>query len=157
MSKPVGDRLPEEVRRALDGQALEDKVGVAYLLVTADDDGTPRPCMLSAGELLAVDDRTLRVALWPGTRTSANLARGSPALLCYVAPGSVFYVRGRGRPLPETTSTRLARFEIGVESVESDVHEGMPVTSPIVFSVEGSDPAAVVEAWRGQIRALREA
>ena len=89
MSKPIGERMPTDVLAALDGSDLEAEVGRAYLLVTTDPDGAPRPCMVSAGELLAVDDRRLRVALWPGTRTGSNLARGGPVLLCFVAPGTV--------------------------------------------------------------------
>src|SRR4029450_7350934 len=53
MAKLLGDRLPETVLRAFDGHDLEAKVGPAHLLVTVDPDGTPRPRMLSAGELLA--------------------------------------------------------------------------------------------------------
>ncbi|HXF74207.1 MAG TPA: hypothetical protein VNO79_16575 [Actinomycetota bacterium] len=155
MSRAVGDRLPREVLEAFDGRDLERKVGPAYLLVTTDEDGTPRPCMLSAGEVLAPDDRRLRVALWAGTRTARNLARGSPALLCFVAPGTVFYVRGTPRPLAPAAD--LERFEIAVSSVESDLHPGMPVTHGIGFAVERDDPAEVVRAWRAQIEALRDA
>jgi hypothetical protein len=155
VSRLVGDRLPAEVVRAFDGSDLEGKVGPAQVLVTPDPDGTPRPCLLSAGEVLAVDDRTLRVALWPGTRTSQNLGRGVPVLLCYVAPGTVYYVRGRSRPLGPGPGSRLERFEVAVESVESDAHPGMPVTSGITFAVPGTEPARVAAAWEEQIRALR--
>jgi hypothetical protein len=94
MSRLLGDTLPDDLVAALDGTGLRGKVGQAYLLVTSDEDGTPRPCMLSAGELLAVDGRRVRVALWAGSRTSANLARGGRALFCHVAPGTGVYVRG---------------------------------------------------------------
>ncbi len=155
MSKLVGDSLPAEVLAALDGRDLERKIGPAYLLLTGDEDGLPRPCMLSAGELLAVDERRLRIALWPGTRTAANLARGGRAVLCYVEPGSVLYVRGPVRPL-EDASGALACFELAVESVESDMHAGMPVTSGIRFAVERGDPASVAEAWDRQLAPLRD-
>jgi hypothetical protein len=151
----VGDRLPREVLEAFDGRDLERKIGPAYLLVTADEDGTPRPCMLSAGEILALDDRRLRVALWAGTRTARNLSRGGSALLCFVAPGTVLYVRGTPRPLPAAGGSDLERFEIAVSSVESDLHPGMPVTHGIGFAVEGRDPSEVVRAWRAQIEGLR--
>jgi len=41
---------------------------------------------MSAGELLALDDRTVRVALWPNGRTGANLRRGERVVICFVAP-----------------------------------------------------------------------
>jgi hypothetical protein len=153
MAKLIGDRLPDELLAALDGEALECKIGATYLLLTADADGTPRPCMLSAGEVLAPDDRTLRFALWPGTTTGANLARGSRALFCHVAPGSVLYIRGAARALDATGD--LDGFELTIESVESDAHAGMPVTSGITFAVTQDEPARVAEAWRRQLEPLR--
>jgi hypothetical protein len=157
MSEPIGDRLPEGLREELDGTGLEGKVGPAYLLVTADDDGTPRPCMLSAGEVLAPDERRLRFALWPGSRTSANLARGGRALFCHVAPRTVLYVRGPVRRLDAGPDVRLECFELEVDSVETDDHAGMPVTSGITFAVERGEPARVVEAWRRQLAGLAAA
>ncbi len=154
MTVTVGDRLPPRILEAFDGRSLESKIGPAYLLVSVDPDGTPRPCMLSAGEIVAVDDRTLRLGLWPGTRTSSNLARGSPALLCFVAPGDVLYVKGSVRALDPVPDRKLARFELHVESVESDLHPGMPVTAGIAFAVESGTPQEVAASWRSQIDSL---
>ena len=157
MTKPIGDRMPQDVVRAFDGRDLERKIGPAYVLVTVDPNGEPRPCMLSAGEVLAVDDRRLRVALWPKTHTVQNLAAGGPTLFCYVAPGTVVYLRGRARSLGQDDSTKLERFEIEVESAESDTHAGMPVTQTITFSIGSADPAEVVRSWARQVESLRDA
>jgi hypothetical protein len=156
MSKPIGHTLPDDLFHALDGGSLHDKIGPAYLLVTSDEDGTPRPCMLSAGEVLAPDAGRLRFALWKGSRTCANLARGGSALFCHVAPRTVVYVRGGVRPL-QAPETNLDCFELQVDSVESDDHAGMPVTTGITFAVERGDPAAVVAAWERQVAGLRAA
>src|SRR5262245_53691957 len=94
MAEHIGDRLPADLVRMFDGAGLDVHVGVAYPLVTVDEAGTPRFSMLSAGELLATGNRTIRIAMWPGTRTGGNLESGREALLCVVAPGSVRYVRG---------------------------------------------------------------
>jgi hypothetical protein len=155
MSRTVGDRLPHQILEAFDGRGLDSKIGPAYLLVTVDPDGRPRPCMLSAGEILALDERTLRLGLWPGTRTSSNLAAGSPVLLCFVAPGQVLYVKGTARALDPVGDRALARFEMSVESVESDLHEGMPVTAGITFTVEAGTPQEIAAIWRSQIESLR--
>jgi hypothetical protein len=155
MSKLIGDRLPASVREAFDGTALKDRVGPAYLVVTPDPDGTPRPCMLSAGEVLAVDDRTLRFALWPGSRTSENLARGVPTLFCYVVPGEVLYLRGQSRSLEPAPGSKLERFEIAVTAIESDMHRGMPVTAGLRFEPAAMEPSELAEAWERQIEALR--
>jgi hypothetical protein len=156
VAKPLGDRLPDEVRRAFDGHDLERKVGPAHLLVTVDPDGAPRPCMLSAGELLTADDRHLRLLLWAGTGTSRNLAHGGPVLLCYVEGRDVVYVKGRPRPLPSPPDAAgFERFEIEVQAVETDRHEGLPVTGGITFGVEGADRTAVARNWERQLAALR--
>jgi hypothetical protein len=76
MSKVIGDRLPDEITRAFDGRDLGSKIGPAHLLVTTDEDGMPRPCMRSAGEVLATGDDRLRLILWTGSTTCRNLARG---------------------------------------------------------------------------------
>lgn len=157
MTKPIGDRMPDEIVRTFDGRDLERKIGQAYVLLTVDPSGAPRPCMLSAGEVLAVDDRRLRVALWPKTHTVQNLQDGGPTLFCYVAPGTVVYLRGRARSLGQDGATKLERFEIEVDSVESDTHAGMPVTQTITFSIGSADPAEVVRSWTRQVESLRDA
>ncbi len=55
----VSERLPESCRKFFDGRDLETKFGYAHLVATVDADGSPNLCMLSAGEILAVDERTL--------------------------------------------------------------------------------------------------
>jgi hypothetical protein len=155
MSKLVGDRMPEQVMQALDGASLEDKVGSAYLLVTRDPDGAPRPCMLSAGELLAVDSRRLRVALWPGTHTGENLAGGGPALFCFITAGTVLYLKGEPRALLGDARDGIDGFEIEITSVESDAHPGLPVTGGLTFGVEGIDLGDLVERWRSRLATLR--
>ena len=157
MSKLIGDTLPDDLAAALDGTELAGKVGPAFLLVTSDDDGTPRPCMLSAGETLALDGKRLRFALWRGSRTAENLTRGGRALFCHVAPRTVVYVRGAVRALDGGPELNLDCFELAVESVESDDHAGMPVTTGITFAVERDDPAVVVAAWERQLAGLRAA
>jgi hypothetical protein len=157
MSRLIGDTLPDELLVALDGTDLAGKVGPAYLLVTSDEDGTPRPCMLSAGETLALGGKRLRFALWHGSRTGVNLARGGRALFCHVAPRTVVYVRGPVRALDAGPDLDLDCFELEVDSVESDDHAGMPVTTGITFAVERDDPTMVVAAWERQLAGLRAA
>lgn len=154
MSRDLGNVLPEEVLTAFDGRNIESKIGLAYLLVTTDDDGTPRPCMLSVGELLAPDAQHIRVALWPGTTTSKNLSRGSRVLFCYVAEGSVVYAKGVPRPMGPGPGSKLERFEIAVDKVESDLHQGMPVKETIRFEIQDGDPSDIASQWRSQLESL---
>lgn len=91
----------------------------------------------------------------PGTKTAANMRRGSPVVLCFIAPNSVFYVKGRGRGLEHRTGTNVEAFEVSVESVESDVHPGLPVTGGIGFRCEGVSEDVLLRQWADRLDVLR--
>ncbi len=155
MSATIGDKLTAPILELFDGTDLGAKIGLAYLLVTADDDGSPRPCMLSVGEILAVDEQHLRLAIWQGTHTSTNLSSGRPCLFCYIAPGQVLYVRGAVRTLGRLAEHRLDCFEIEVASLESDDHPGMPVIETFRFGLTGQEPDEISREWQLRLDALR--
>ncbi|MBF6568985.1 MAG: hypothetical protein IVW54_08930 [Candidatus Binataceae bacterium] len=156
MSKPLGEKLPREFIDAIDGHDLEGKYGETYLLLTSDTDGTPRPCMLSAGEMLAIDDRKIRVALWPNGHSGANLRRGSQVIICFVQPNTVLYVQGQAKELAHGRDPEIERFEIAVSSVASDVHEGLPVLHGIAFTSTPEVRRTMLEQWRKVLSALHE-
>ncbi|MGH7907291.1 MAG: hypothetical protein ACREP6_11755 [Candidatus Binataceae bacterium] len=157
MSQHLGDKLPPDFLSALDGRDLARKFGQTYILLTADPGGLPRPCMLSAGELLALDERTIRAALWPGGKTGANLRRDGRIVICFVAPGVVLYVRGGATALGPCSNPDIERFQIKVDSVESDAHEGLPVVSGIVFTAAGDEVRRkMLDGWNRVLIALRE-
>lgn len=156
MSKLIGDRLTDDFLDAFGGRNLAGQVGLAYLLISTDEDNTPRPCMLSAGEVLVPNDRTIRVGLWPGTRTAKNLSRGERVLFCYVAARTVLYAKGRSVRLSRSDHPKLEGFDIKVDTVESDIHPGMPVKETIAFDIEGIDLNRILEQWARQTEALRD-
>ncbi|HEX5405181.1 MAG TPA: hypothetical protein VFX16_23110 [Pseudonocardiaceae bacterium] len=157
MATLIGDRMSADLARHFDGMDLDSKVGVAYPLVTVDEAGTPRFSMLSAGELLATGDRSIRIAMWPHTNTGANLAAGRPALLCVVEPGSVRYVRGSAVRLVAPPEAGVECFELTVTAVESDSHDGMPVATPITFTTVTPSRAEVLSGWAEVLAALKSA
>lgn len=151
----MADLLPDELIRSLGDTALAEAEQPAFLLVTADEDGAPRISMVSAGELLVRDERTLRVGLWRGTRSAANLARGGTVLLGAVSPGSVIYVRARPDRLVAPEAAELECFELTVTEVRADAHAGMPVTGGITFRTDTPEQAA--SDWRRQRELLARA
>jgi hypothetical protein len=155
MDEPLDVRLPAELVRALGDEALDLPDQSAFLLITTDDDGAPRISMVSVGELLVRDERTLRVALWPGTRTAGNLSRGGTALLGAVSPGSVIYVHVT--PCPLEVPAELDCFELILTQVRADAHASMPVTSGITFRTDEAGRAAAVTSWRRQRELLANA
>jgi len=157
MSKVIGDQVPDVVASTFDGTDLAGKLGLGFVMVTVDPDGQVRPCMLSAGELLVVDRRTVRMGLWAGSSTSRNLTAGSSVLFCHVAEGVVFYLRGTAHPLAADPAAGLDCFELRVDRVETDSHDGLPVTSGITFTVVDPDPPAVLAMWERQLAVIRAA
>jgi len=157
MSQITGAEVPDRVARLFDGRDLAGKLGLGFLLVTVDPDGRPRPCQLSAGEVLVTGSRAVRLGVWAGTSTARNLAAGSAVLVCVIVPGTVCYLRGRARPLQVPEELRLAGFELAVESAETDSHPGLPVTSGIRFEVTDPDPGTVLAGWADQLAAIRTA
>src|SRR5437879_1823536 len=65
-AKSIGRALPDVVRELLDGRDPAGRVGFTILLLTTSGEGWPQVAMLSVGEVLAVDERRVRLALWAG-------------------------------------------------------------------------------------------
>ena len=143
--------VPPEVRALFETDDLLDRFGLAYELATVDEDGWPRIAMLSHGEIES-SRASIRLALWAGSTTGKNLAAGRPAILSVVREGSVCYLSGRAKKLRSVPG--LDAFEMIVERVRLDSHEGFQVRSPIMFDVEHGDRGAALAEWRRQLEIL---
>jgi hypothetical protein len=152
MPRSLGSALPPDLAAALDGRRLADRVGDTYLLITTSEAGWPHVAMLSAGEVLAVGESAVRLALWPQSRSTANLRSTGQALLMAVVPPATYYVRLGARPLGNLP--RLAAFEAAIEAVEEDIVDYARVTQSIRFEL--ANPAEALTHWSATIAALRD-
>ena len=158
MSRLAGHEMPAGVHALLDGTRLEEAAGLTVLLLTVDEAGWPRLAMLSAGEVLATGPRTLRLALWPGSTTAANLARAGRATLALVHDGAGWYLRCEARPRPDLAlpgGRRLAGFQLLVSDALEDVVPYAELTAGVSFRL--ADPQGTLSAWRETVAALRTA
>jgi hypothetical protein len=158
MSRSAGRSLPAAVRGLLDGTRLEQAAGLTVLLLTVDEPGWPRAAMLSAGEVLATGPRELRLALWPDSSSTANLARSRIATLALVHGGAGWYLRCRARrhgDLALPGGRRLAGFALQVDEVLEDRVPYAELTGGIGFRLV--DPERTLEAWREAVAAMRAA
>ena len=124
MARSIGDALPPVLLRLLDGEDLPGRVGLTALLLTATDEGWPHLAMLSIGELLALDPRRLRLALWPRSTAAANLTRAGRLTLALVHDGAGYSIRARAGRRPDLTlagGRQLAAFDLSVDILGSDV------------------------------------
>jgi hypothetical protein len=158
VTRSLGDRLPDVLARLLDGTDLAQREGLTFLLLTNDDDNWPQVAMLSVGELVAVDPRTLRTGLWLHSSSADNLTRVGRATLVVVADGNGYYVRlsaTRGDDLDLGPEGRLAYFALHVEDVQEDSTEYATLTSGVTFALKFSEQ--VVPRWQRTVNALRTA
>lgn len=148
--------MPEHLVSILDGTNLEAKPRVAFLLLTTDADGGARAALLSIGETLAISPRSIALAMWPNSHTTANVARSGDATLLAADAQGVFHIRvsvnGSGEIKPEG-SGRLTWFVAAVVDVKEDVAGYAEISSGIVFALP--DPAPVLSRWKATIAALR--
>lgn len=148
--------LPGALWELLNGERLEEQIGLTVQLLTTDGDGWPRTAMLSAGEVVATAPREVRLALWPDSASTANVARTGCCLLALVHAGSGWYIRcrgGRGPDLPLGDGRRLASFELSVEEVLEDRVAYARLVDGIRFELPQAD--TVLQAWRETVTHLR--
>ena len=157
MPRKPGSELPADLASLLNGSHLAGRVGHTFLLVTTAQDGWPHVAMLSVGEVLAQAPREVRLALWPGSHTSANVGRTGRALLMAVVPPATYYVRLHCRPLGEIRAGEqpLAAFLGEVAEIQQDVVAYARVLDGIRFEL--ADPERTVSNWQSTLAALRDA
>lgn len=146
--------LPVNVTTFLDGQDLAKKQHAAMMLLTVTEDFWPHSAMISVGEVVALDERHLRFAMWPNTTTTNNMERTGQATLILIHDGKAYYIRVRLSVLPENPNARhpRKRFSATVEGVREDVAKYADITSGIQIKLK--DPGKVISRWRDTVEDL---
>jgi hypothetical protein len=115
------NRLPPALAAGLSGEAFRRRRRHVLLLATADADGFPRVALLTLGEVRAISDTRLALAVRARSRTAINLVRRATATLVYLSrnlSASVQARAGRGRVCRADPLRRL--FPLRVERVLLD-------------------------------------
>ena len=158
MARSTGNQIEPAIRPLFAGDDLAAREGLTFLLLSTTEDGWPHLAMLSVGEVLAVDDRRLKLALWRNSTAAGNLTRTERATLALVHGGAGYYLRlstRRGPDVQAPLSGRLAYFVGTVEDMIADEAPYAILTSGVTFRPK--DPADVVPRWEELIEALRAA
>jgi hypothetical protein len=153
----ASDALPEALRRRLDGRDLGDKVGETFLLCTVGEPGWPHVAMLSAGELLAVSPRELRVALHEGSGTSANVERTGRATLLAVLDGAAWTVRLDAVPLGRHRAGGIELRLLSAKVAEVTEHRVPYAELETGVRFRLTDAGGALARWRETLTALRGA
>ncbi len=122
LSKALGNRLPADLERRLSGRDLEARANQAILVCSVDTNGWPHPALLSYFEMIAKDDRNVRLAIYAGTSTLENLRRNGKLTLMIVEERVAYYVKGSVQELAREMdcSPHNSKLNFVVETVLAD-------------------------------------
>jgi hypothetical protein len=155
MSKVVGNKLPADLYQRLAGNNLQSHAEKAIVICTVDVNGWPHPAMLSYFEVIAKDDRNIRLAVYGDTTTTNNMRRNGKLSMVIVDERVAYYIKGTVEELAGkmTCSPQNAKFNCRVEQVLADeaneeYEPGSYITCGILYK-RRADP-------REQKKVLRE-
>jgi hypothetical protein len=143
------------VRALLDAD-LSSSGGLTLLLLTVSPDGWPHQAMISCGEIAALSDERIALALWPSSTAARALAHGGRATVTVVLPPTAYALRLDVEPAGELETPlagRLARFSAAVTAATADEAPYATLESGVRYSLK--DPEQVVARWREVREALR--
>jgi len=160
MSRDLGSELPEALLSLLDGHDLPARLGKAILISTVDAQGWAHPALLSYGEVVAVDARRLRLALYGSSGTSGNLRRSGRLTLCLFEQGIAYYLKAQAVEQQNAgLPSGLARFDAAVgrvlvDQAREDLEPSARITSGIEFDA-GKTASDQLAAWTAVLTLLR--
>ena len=106
-------------------------------LLTVGQGGHPNVCLLSPFQVVAVDKRTILLAVYEGSKTSSNLEGHRQASLVLFLPPAAFYIKGSVSPVSGSRKSfdapGNALHRMAVERVTKDYYARAPITSAVTF------------------------
>ena len=156
MSRSLGAALPPALLTRLSQGDLPSLLGLALPFVTLGADGSLHPMLCSYLEWLAVDARTLRLAIAAASRSARNLEARRVGTLLVIEPDRTVYVKCRAMGAPRRLGD-LARFTLSVEDVLDDRPAEAEGDARIVSGITYRPPPALDAPWvRALLAALRD-
>jgi hypothetical protein len=140
MSIHVGDALPDDLFERLSGGDLPAVANRVVIVCSVDDRGFAHPALLSYFEVLAIDPRTLRLAMYADSRTTRNARREGRLTLVVVDAGVAYYVKGtvkelsgsmRAAPYNAKLDFRVA--EVLADAPNPDLEPGAYISGGITY------------------------
>ena len=119
--KVLAELLPRRPRRNL-----------VVSLLTVGDDGYPNVCLLSPYQVVARDGRTVFLAVYGGSKTSANLAKRRNATLVLFLPPAAHYLKGEATPV-ESSVEGNDFYVLKLNRATRDYYQRAPITSTVKF------------------------
>jgi hypothetical protein len=155
MSRSLGSALPPDLVAGFSQTDLPARLGRGLPFLTLAADGTLHPMLCSHLEWLAVDARTLRLAIAARSRSARNLEERGVGTLLVVEPGLTIYIKCRAMGAPRRLGG-LARFSLAVEDVLEDAPTAEEGDVRITGGITYAPVPALEEPWaKAVLAALR--
>ncbi|MEX2948981.1 pyridoxamine 5'-phosphate oxidase family protein [Staphylococcus warneri] len=148
--------LSNEIIELLNGTHLDQKQHVAMMLQSTTEEGYPHSAMISVGEIVALNEHQVRIALWPDTTTTRSLMNFGKANLVIVYKHKVNYIELDVQSLNKIgvdASERMC-FQADVKHFKEDVAKYADITSGITFDLK--EPEKVLQRWQSTIDELKQ-
>ena len=154
MEQSPSQELSTELYELLNGKDLETKQHEALMLMTVTEEEWPHTAMISVGEIIALDSKRVRLAMWSGTTTTRNLIRTEKATLAFVYAGAAHYIKLSLKRLPVLPAAKhpRERFEADIVAVRSDVAQYADITTGIQIDLKEEEP--VLRRWHETLAEL---
>ena len=140
MSKLVGDKLPEDLYHKLAGKDLQACAEKAILICTVDGNGWPHPAMLSYFEVIAKDEKNLRLAAYAKSSTTNNMRRNGKLTLVIVDQRMAYYIKGAVEELaprmdcsPYNSKLNFHVQQVLADEANEEFEPGVYITSGITY------------------------
>ena len=149
MSTFIGDALPDTLIHRLGADRALERSDRAMVICSVDEHGWPHPAMLSGLELVALDHRNIRLALYTRSRSTRNLRANGRLTVIVADEDAVYYLKGDTLALPiHASAPELTRFNLRVDSVLQDAagsDEHARIVTGIRITREAMEPGAARE------------
>ncbi|HXD21538.1 MAG TPA: hypothetical protein VN654_31245 [Vicinamibacterales bacterium] len=149
MSRSIGDTLPHNVLERLNGRNLDAVSDRVLVVCSVDDRGFPHPALLSYFETIAIDARTIRLAMYANSRSVQNARREGRLTLVLVEDRVAYYIKGHvrelSRSMPDAPHNAKLHFEVAevmADEPDPESERGACITSGITC-VNPRDDAAM--------------
>ena len=146
MSRSLGSALPAELIARFAQADLPTRLGRGLPFLTLAADGTLHPMLCSYLEWLAVDARTLRLAIAARSRSARNLEERGVGTLLVVEAALTIYIKCRATG-PPLRRGELARFDLVVEDVLEDAPTAEEGDVRITGGITYSPVPGIGEPW----------
>ena len=136
MARKIGSEMSEAAHKLLNLHNSERK-NIVIPLLTPDELGYPRVCLLSPHQVIATERREFLLLVYEKSKTSANLLRVRKGTLIIGRPPAIEYINGvvelfdSSRAFPELGENLL--FRMTIEEAIEDYSADAVITSNVTY------------------------